>query len=277
MYLAAGLIVGGAAGFIIAKLDDFSLKEKKAMQDKVDQANRELAQYKHDVTEHFIQTAGLVNNMTQSYQAVHEHLAKGAQTLSDHKIAVDRLAVMKAGVIEAGTAPVVEALNEPQVTAQTTAQAVEPEQTEPEQDIVTSVAAAGTGVNAAQAQSATAPSENLSDQDPRKTAAQSGDNNTAEAVSKTNETSLADNVAETDESEAEIEANALIAGPQTVADESGDDARPGTVGSVAAADSEATQPDISAEDISITVADKKDEKSALTDENAVTIASRMVH
>ena len=100
VYIAVGLIIGGAAGFFLGRLDDFSKKEKQAMQDKLKQARQELVDYKHEVTEHFVATAGLVNNLTESYQAVHEHLAKGAQSLCDHQVAVNRLEVTRPVVIE---------------------------------------------------------------------------------------------------------------------------------------------------------------------------------
>ena len=93
-YVAVGLIVGGAVGFFIGRLDDFSKKQREAMQEKIDQAEKELSDYKHEVAEHFIETADLVNAMTESYQAVHEHLAKGAQSLCDDQVKVNRLQVM---------------------------------------------------------------------------------------------------------------------------------------------------------------------------------------
>ncbi|PQA46775.1 YhcB family protein, partial [Amnimonas aquatica] len=39
--------------------------------------------YQHDVREHFEQTASLVNELTQRYRDVHEHLVQGALTLCD--------------------------------------------------------------------------------------------------------------------------------------------------------------------------------------------------
>lgn len=99
-YVAMGLLVGGAAGFFLARLDDFSKKERRAMQEKLDQAEKQMASYKHEVTEHFVATAGLINNMTESYQAVHEHLAKGALSLCDHQVAVKRLKVTSAESLE---------------------------------------------------------------------------------------------------------------------------------------------------------------------------------
>lgn len=39
--------------------------------------------YQHSVSEHFEQTATLVNELTQRYRDVHEHLVQGAQSLCD--------------------------------------------------------------------------------------------------------------------------------------------------------------------------------------------------
>lgn len=109
VYIAIGLVIGGAAGFFLGRLDEFSRKEKKAMQDKLDLANKSFTEYKHEVTEHFVATANLVNNLTDSYQAVHEHLAKGAQSLCDHKVAVNRLEVTRPVVLEGNSTTEIEA------------------------------------------------------------------------------------------------------------------------------------------------------------------------
>lgn len=100
IYVAIGLVVGGGAGFFLARLDDFSKKERQAMQEKLAEAEKQMANYKHEVTEHFIETAGLINTMTESYQAVHEHLAKGALSLCDHQVAVKRLKVTTTDMLD---------------------------------------------------------------------------------------------------------------------------------------------------------------------------------
>ena len=41
--------------------------------------------YQHEVTEHFVETARLLHQLTDSYQDVHNHLAKGAQLLAGNR------------------------------------------------------------------------------------------------------------------------------------------------------------------------------------------------
>lgn len=46
------------------------------------EAENNLQAYQRDVAEHFSQTSSLVNNLTQAYREVHEHLANGALKLA---------------------------------------------------------------------------------------------------------------------------------------------------------------------------------------------------
>lgn len=93
LYLCIGIVIGGMAGFYFAKLDDFSKKRKQELEEKLHQAERELVEYKDQVTAHFIETANLINNMTESYQKVHEHLAHGSVELCNNAIEVNKLTV----------------------------------------------------------------------------------------------------------------------------------------------------------------------------------------
>ena len=52
------------------------------LEQRLHQAESNLEGYQRDVAEHFAQTSQLVNNMTQSYREVHEHLASGALKLA---------------------------------------------------------------------------------------------------------------------------------------------------------------------------------------------------
>jgi uncharacterized protein len=52
------------------------------LEQRLHQAESNFEGYQRDVAEHFAQTSQLVNNMTQSYREVHEHLASGALKLA---------------------------------------------------------------------------------------------------------------------------------------------------------------------------------------------------
>jgi uncharacterized membrane-anchored protein YhcB (DUF1043 family) len=91
LFLGIGLIIGIVAGLYFARLDDVSNKQKKALQQKLDTAEQQLKTYQSQVTEHFLKTASLVNSMTESYKAVHEHLAVGATELCDREVTVAQL------------------------------------------------------------------------------------------------------------------------------------------------------------------------------------------
>jgi uncharacterized membrane-anchored protein YhcB (DUF1043 family) len=93
LYLCIGLVIGGMAGFYFAKMDDFSRKQKKSLEEKLQKTEQELITYKDQVTDHFKQTATLINNMTESYQKVHEHLAQGVVQLCSNAIEVEKLQV----------------------------------------------------------------------------------------------------------------------------------------------------------------------------------------
>lgn len=56
------------------------------------EAQKDLAQYRAEVDQHFVQTAELVNRLTDSYRQVHEHLSHGARDLcseSGRRMAAD--------------------------------------------------------------------------------------------------------------------------------------------------------------------------------------------
>ena len=93
LYLCIGLVIGGMAGFYFAKMDDFSRKQKKSLEEKLQRSEQELIAYKDQVTDHFKETATLINDMTESYQKVHEHLAQGVVQLCSNPIEVDKLQV----------------------------------------------------------------------------------------------------------------------------------------------------------------------------------------
>jgi uncharacterized protein len=84
-----GLLLGWAAGrrtsAAVKKYRDIALKLDQVMQDK--------KAYEDEVVEHFTETAKLLNNLTESYRDVHNHLAQGAANLchGEGPVSLERL------------------------------------------------------------------------------------------------------------------------------------------------------------------------------------------
>ncbi len=79
---AVALAVGGLIGYLLGRSGS-DAGQRKALSNQLDEAQAELATYKQDVTEHFEKTAELVNQLTNTYKDVHQHLASGAQSLCE--------------------------------------------------------------------------------------------------------------------------------------------------------------------------------------------------
>lgn len=71
--LVLGLFMGRRTSDAERRYRDVALKLDQVMQDK--------KSYEADVVEHFTKTARLLNELTESYREVHNHLAQGADTL----------------------------------------------------------------------------------------------------------------------------------------------------------------------------------------------------
>lgn len=79
--LVAGVLIGVLAYRLLAP----SLKQADQVKSELDDAREELADYKANVNQHFEKTSELVNDLTQNYVKVYQHLAEGAQSLGDNK------------------------------------------------------------------------------------------------------------------------------------------------------------------------------------------------
>jgi len=100
IFLTIGLVIGIAAGMFIGQLDDMKRKQREELQKKLEHAEQELLDHKRKVTEHFVKTSTLVNNMTESYKAIHNHLSIGAETLCDSQLDVGKLNISEVNIIE---------------------------------------------------------------------------------------------------------------------------------------------------------------------------------
>ncbi len=86
----SALFFGGIIGLLIGRASSSPEQQHKLQKD-LDSANRELNTYKEQVTEHFSRTAELVNNLTESYRDVHQHLANSADTLCEGEQLIRRI------------------------------------------------------------------------------------------------------------------------------------------------------------------------------------------
>ena len=74
------LAVGVLIGFLMGKSGS-SETQRKTLEEELNGSRAEMDRYKEEVTTHFEQTAALVNELTEQYRKVHQHLATGAQNL----------------------------------------------------------------------------------------------------------------------------------------------------------------------------------------------------
>lgn len=80
--LATGLVIG----FVMARTLHPKERERKELEEKLLQSQNQIKDYQQEVTEHFIKTSELVNNLSHSYRDVHEHLATSAMRLTNPEI-----------------------------------------------------------------------------------------------------------------------------------------------------------------------------------------------
>jgi len=91
-WLIAGLLAGAALGAIVA----WWMANKRGSAGNLAQLKAENERFREEVTEHFVETARLINQLTDSYKAVFDHLSSGAEKLVDEKALSDRLPSVEA-------------------------------------------------------------------------------------------------------------------------------------------------------------------------------------
>ncbi len=81
--LVVGLLAGGGSVWV------YSTRGGK--DESVETLKKENAVFREEVNEHFVQTAELINRMTDSYKAVFDHLSEGAGKLVDEQAVRERM------------------------------------------------------------------------------------------------------------------------------------------------------------------------------------------
>ncbi len=77
------LIIGFLLGTVIQMLLKRNSGDIDKLKAEMEKTRSEMEQYKASVNQHFNKTSDLVNELTQDYVKVYQHLAEGAQSLSD--------------------------------------------------------------------------------------------------------------------------------------------------------------------------------------------------
>ncbi len=76
-----GIAAGLGAGVLISQRVAPSGQKRREAERLLDHALQEKKAYEDEVVEHFTDTAKLLNQLTESYRSVHNHLARGANDL----------------------------------------------------------------------------------------------------------------------------------------------------------------------------------------------------
>ncbi len=84
------MLIGAVLGALIYSANIRS--SGKGLEQRLRETEDNLQRYQQDVAGHFAETAQLVNNLTESYREVHEHLANGALKLTTPAISRQILA-----------------------------------------------------------------------------------------------------------------------------------------------------------------------------------------
>ena len=78
---AALLVIGLGLGALLGRRSSPGAQRQRDLELKLDQMLQDKKSYEDEVVDHFTETAKLLNNLTERYRDVHNHLAKGANDL----------------------------------------------------------------------------------------------------------------------------------------------------------------------------------------------------
>lgn len=86
-------LVGVGLGMLFGRRSSPAAQRLREAELKLDQVLQDKKAYEDEVVEHFTDTARLLNNLTEQYRDVHNHLAKGASNLCQGRgpVSLERL------------------------------------------------------------------------------------------------------------------------------------------------------------------------------------------
>jgi uncharacterized protein len=82
---AAAALLGFFVGWLTGRNTSAATLKNRELTEKLERVMQDRKAYEDEVVEHFTETATLLNNLTESYREVHNHLANGAANLCHGK------------------------------------------------------------------------------------------------------------------------------------------------------------------------------------------------
>lgn len=89
--LLLGLLIGLIVGLVVGAIVMLMFQRKQGGNQTLHELQQEHDIFREQVADHFVETANLVNHLTDSYKEVFDHLQSGAQSLVDEKTLRDKL------------------------------------------------------------------------------------------------------------------------------------------------------------------------------------------
>jgi len=80
---ASCLLVGVAVGALLSRLFTPETRNYRELERRLVETGASIKNYRQDVSDHYVKTANLVDELTESYRELHNHLAEGAGRLLD--------------------------------------------------------------------------------------------------------------------------------------------------------------------------------------------------
>jgi uncharacterized protein len=95
---ALGTILGCIGAYLFLGRNNHTAR----LQEELGELRERFSDYRDQVSRHFMRTSELVQEMTQSYRAVYEHLATGAQELCEEEVDAPSLDAPDASLLAEG-------------------------------------------------------------------------------------------------------------------------------------------------------------------------------
>lgn len=80
-YGLIGLVVGVIVGVIATRFGSRKLRDQHALQYELEKTKDELKEFKLELNQHFSRSSELLENMSQNYRDLYQHMSSGATTL----------------------------------------------------------------------------------------------------------------------------------------------------------------------------------------------------